>query len=105
MLVIATDVDAVYLDWHTPRERALAEISAAKLKTMMFPVGSMGPKVEAACEFALRTGQPAVIGSLEHIVEMVNGTAGTRVTAGPAVGGEPLHDERGGSYMPQASVG
>jgi carbamate kinase len=97
MLVIATDVDAVYLDWHTPRECALGEISAAKLKTMVFPAGSMGPKVEAACEFALRTGQPAVIGSLDRIVEMVNGTAGTRVTAGGPTGTRPRRDDRGGA--------
>lgn len=80
LLLIATDVDAVYLDWHTPRERALREISAAELRTMPFAAGSMGPKVEAACEFATRTGRPAVIGSLDRIEEMVNGTAGTRVT-------------------------
>jgi carbamate kinase len=84
LLLIATDVDAVYLDWHTPRERALREISATELRTMSFAAGSMGPKVEAACEFATRTGRPAVIGSLDRIEEMVNGTAGTRITRAAA---------------------
>jgi carbamate kinase len=46
---------------------------------MSFPAGSMGPKVEAACEFVSRTGRPAVIGSLDRIEAMANGTAGTRV--------------------------
>lgn len=75
LLLIATDVDAVYLDWHTPCERALREISAAELRTISFAAGSIGQKIEAAREFATRTGRPAVIGSLDRIEEMVNGTA------------------------------
>jgi carbamate kinase len=39
----------------------------------------MGPKVEAACQFARRTGRTAVIGSLEDITAIVTGEAGTRV--------------------------
>ncbi|MFM0502713.1 carbamate kinase [Paraburkholderia caffeinilytica] len=80
LLLIATDVDAVYADWHTPCERVLSEMSVAGLRSMSFPAGSMGPKVEAACEFVSRTGRPAVIGSLDRIEEMARGTAGTRVT-------------------------
>lgn len=79
LLLIATDVDAVYADWHTPCERVLQEVSVAGLRSMSFPAGSMGPKVEAACEFVLRTGRPAVIGSLDRIEAMASGTAGTRV--------------------------
>ncbi len=79
LLLIATDVDAVYADWHTPCERVLQEVSATDLRSMSFPPASMGPKVEAACEFVLRTGRPAVIGSLDRIEAMANGTAGTRV--------------------------
>jgi carbamate kinase len=80
LLLIATDVDAVYADWHTPCERVLREMSVAGLRSMSFPEGSMGPKVEAACDFVSRTGKPAVIGSLDRIEEMANGTAGTRIT-------------------------
>jgi len=80
LLLIATDVDAVYADWHTPSERALGEISVAALRSIAFPAGSMGPKVEAACDFVARTGKRAVIGSLEQIEEMAAGTAGTQVT-------------------------
>jgi carbamate kinase len=79
LLLIATDVDAVYADWHTPRESALREVSVAALRSRDFAAGSMGPKVEAACQFVERTGRPAIIGSLEQIEQMVNGTAGTRV--------------------------
>jgi hypothetical protein len=40
----------------------------------------MGPKVQAACEFARNTGKVAVISSLENIEDIVKGTAGTRVS-------------------------
>jgi carbamate kinase len=39
----------------------------------------MGPKVDAACQFARATGKEAVIGSLADIDEIVQGTAGTQV--------------------------
>jgi carbamate kinase len=39
----------------------------------------MGPKVEAACRFAERTGGRAVIASLDAAVEALHGDAGTQV--------------------------
>jgi carbamate kinase len=40
----------------------------------------MGPKVQAACEFARNTGKVAVIGSLANIEAIVQGKSGTRVS-------------------------
>lgn len=82
LLLIATDVDAVYVNWHTPDERALGDITVAELQSMHFPAGTMGPKVNAACEFVHRTGRVAVIGSLVQIRQMAEGKAGTRVRPG-----------------------
>jgi carbamate kinase len=81
LLVLATDVEAVYLDWGTPQQRALREVTAAELRASPFPTGSMGPKVEAACRFVEATGRRAAIGSLGEIAKIVEGTAGTQVTA------------------------
>ena len=78
-LVIATDVDAVYLDWGEPGQRALGKVTPQALARHSFPAGSMGPKVQAACDFVLATGQRAVIGSLERIEDMLAGRAGTEV--------------------------
>lgn len=78
-LVIVTDVAAVYLDWGTPKQRALGRITPQALARHDFAAGSMGPKVDAACRFVLATGRKALIGSLEHIEEMLAGTAGTEV--------------------------
>ena len=77
--VMATDADAVYLGWGTPEARALKTVSAAELRKYAFPAGSMGPKVQAACEFAEATGKPAAIGALEDSARMLRGEAGTTV--------------------------
>jgi len=79
LLVIATDVAAVYLDFGLPTQRALGRVSPSQLQASGFAAGSMGPKVAAACAFATATGHRAVIGSLDHIEAMVHGTAGTQV--------------------------
>lgn len=80
-LVIVTDVDAVYLDWGLPTQRALGQVTPAVLQQHSFADGSMGPKVEAACGFVLATGKRAVIGPLKHIEAMLAGDAGTQIRA------------------------
>ncbi|AHY41169.1 carbamate kinase [Stutzerimonas decontaminans] len=80
LLVIATDVDGAYLDWGTPQQRRIAEAHPDRLECLGFAAGSMGPKVQAACEFARNTGNVAVIGSLEQIEAIIQGQAGTRVS-------------------------
>lgn len=77
LLVVATDVEAVYLDWGTPEQVAIAAAHPDALKDELFPAGSMGPKVEAAARFARNTGHPAVIGSLADLAGMIAGRAGT----------------------------
>ncbi|MGL4317699.1 MAG: carbamate kinase [Pseudomonas sp.] len=80
LLVIATDVDATYIDWGKPTQKAIAEAHPDELERLGFAAGSMGPKVQAACEFARNTGKVAVIGSLADIEAIVQGKAGTRVS-------------------------
>ena len=82
LFIMATDADAVYLDWNTPQAKAIKRISPDALKQHEFAAGSMGPKVEAACQFAEQTGKMAAIGALADLEEMVNGVAGTTVTTG-----------------------
>jgi carbamate kinase len=79
LLVIATDVDAVYLDWGKPTQAAVAAASPDTLVAQGFAAGSMGPKVEAAARFARETGAPAIIGALGDLSAMLDGHAGTRV--------------------------
>lgn len=79
LLVIATDVDGVYVDWGTENQQRLGRVTPDDLTGLTLPAGSMGPKVEAACDFARSTGKEAVIGSLADIADIVGGSAGTRV--------------------------
>jgi carbamate kinase len=80
--VMATDADAVYVDWGKPTQRPIARAHPDALMEIanQFPVGSMGPKVAAACEFATETGNAAGIGGLTDIDKILAGTAGTVVT-------------------------
>ena len=84
LLVIATDVDAAYIDWGKPTQKAIAQAHPDELERLGFAAGSMGPKVMAACEFARNTGKIAVIGSLANIEAIVQGTSGTRISTAEA---------------------
>ncbi len=82
LLVLATDVDAVYGDWGTPEQHPIREATPSRLRAGDFAAGSMGPKVEAVCRFVEATGQRAAIGRLEELAGLVEGTAGTQVEPG-----------------------
>ncbi|MFP3568230.1 carbamate kinase [Paraburkholderia sp. SIMBA_030] len=86
LLIIATDVNAAYIDWGKPESKAIAQAHPDELDRLGFAAGSMGPKVMAASEFARTTGKDAVIGALSDIVAITKGSAGTRVsTAVPGI--------------------
>ncbi|BCG91006.1 carbamate kinase [Mesorhizobium sp. 113-3-9] len=77
MLLMLTDVDAVYLGYGTADARALRNVGATELSGKDFPAGSMGPKISAAIEFVQATGNPAAIGRLEDAAEIVKRRQGT----------------------------
>jgi carbamate kinase len=83
VFAILTDVVGVAVDFGTPRQRWLEDVTLAELREYhaagQFSAGSMGPKVDAACRYVEQTGGLAVIASLEAAVAAVNGTAGTRI--------------------------
>lgn len=79
-LVLATDVDAVYLDWGSSSPRKIRRAPPSAVGAHDFPAGSMGPKVDAACRFASTTGRTAIIGALDDIDAMLRGEKGTHVS-------------------------
>jgi carbamate kinase len=81
VLVLATDIDAVYSSWGTQRQRAVARTTPAWLRAQTFAGGSMGPKVEAVCRFVEATRKRAAIGKLEELPGLIDGTAGTQIRA------------------------
>ena len=78
LLILATDTDGVYLDWGTEDARRIERATQEEMELHDFEEGSMGPKVEAACDFVRRSGGRAVIGSLSDLEGMVAGTTGTQ---------------------------
>jgi carbamate kinase len=76
-LLILTDVDNVELGFGTATARPIGRTTPEALRAEVFPAGSMGPKVDAACRFVEATGKPAMIGSLDEAADLVSGTRGT----------------------------
>ncbi|KVZ17052.1 carbamate kinase [Burkholderia stagnalis] len=80
LLLIVTDVDGVYRDWRQPTQALIEAAHPDALERLGFAAGSMGPKAQAAIEFARQTGRDAAIGSLADIAAIAAGRAGTRVS-------------------------
>jgi carbamate kinase len=80
VFLMLTDAEAVWQDWGTEQARAIERASPDALQSLHFATGSMGPKVEAACDYARATGGRAGIGSLEDAVAIIQGRAGTLIS-------------------------
>ena len=80
-LIIATDVDAAYVNWGQPAKRRLGQTTPKELAQFTFAPGSMAPKIEAVINFVKATGKRAVIGPLGQIEDMLAGRAGTDIHA------------------------
>jgi carbamate kinase len=81
VLLILTDVDKVFLNFGTPKQKALdlvrLEEAKAYLKEGHFSSGSMGPKVEACTWFLEFGGERAIITSLDKASSALEGKSGT----------------------------
>ena len=81
VFIMATDADAVYIDWGKPTAKAFRRVSPEAIGEFKFPAGSMGPKVAAAARFAQLTGKRAAIGALEQLDAILLGRSGTTLDA------------------------
>ncbi|MCZ6597962.1 MAG: carbamate kinase [Planctomycetota bacterium] len=81
--VILTGVPHVSRAFGTPAEERVAELSMAEARALLeaaeFPPGSMGPKIEAACDYAEATGHHALITDTPSLAAALEGRAGTRI--------------------------
>ncbi|MCD6135410.1 carbamate kinase [Candidatus Bipolaricaulota bacterium] len=84
IFLILTDVDQVKLNYKTPQEKGLSQITVEEAKKYHaeghFAKGSMEPKVRAAIRFIEAGGERAVITSLDKAVDALDGKAGTTIT-------------------------
>jgi len=81
ILLIATDVEKVAINYGTPDQLQLDKLSISEAKKYMeeghFPSGSMGPKIQALINFLESGGEKSIITSIEKIKESLEGKAGT----------------------------
>lgn len=80
LFMVLTDVPAVMDNFGTPEQCEINRATPEELRAKGFAAGSMGPKVEAACQFVERTGKAAAIGRLADASAIIAGKAGTIVT-------------------------
>ena len=82
-LVILTDVPEVYRGFGTDHQEPLRELGADEAEALLadLAAGSIGPKVEAAVDYARATGHEALITSAAALTEALAGRAGTRIRA------------------------
>lgn len=82
-LMILTDVSNVYVNYGQPNQKALGTISLAEANAYaaegQFSAGSMGPKMEAAIQFAEMGGR-SIICALDEADLAMEGKAGTIIT-------------------------
>lgn len=88
LLLLLTDVDALYRDFGTPEQRPVERIGAAEALAWAedLPEGSIGPKLRAAAAFVAVSGQEAAIGSMEDVETILRGERGTRIVPDDRVG-------------------
>jgi carbamate kinase len=83
ILMILTDVERVAINYRTPSEAYLTAITVDEAKKYMdegqFGAGSMGPKVQAAIDFA-SCGKTSIIASLTRSLDALEGKTGTTIT-------------------------
>ncbi len=83
LLLILTDVDAVYADWGKPSQHAFEKLDVSEAQKLdaegAFGEGSMAPKVRAAIDYVRHTGGRAIITQLSRGLDAVHGRAGTTI--------------------------
>ena len=82
-LVISTAVPRVYLDYGTPKQRAVDVLRVSEARALaaegQFAPGSMLPKIEAMAAFVEATGNEGIITDPPRLTGALEGRAGTRI--------------------------
>ncbi len=83
LFIILTNVPQVYLNFGTPREKPILEMTVEEAKEQMakeqFSPGSMGPKIEAAIDYIEGGGKEVLITSANHLKAAMINRSGTRI--------------------------
>jgi len=84
LLLISTSVEQVALDFGTPEQRWVSELSLEEAKTRLaegthFLKRSMAPKIEAVIDFLEAGGGEAIITNPQNLERAMRGETGTRI--------------------------
>jgi carbamate kinase len=83
LLFILTDVEKVYLNYGTSKQKPLDKVSLKEIKKYYgeghFPPGNMGPKILAAIRFLESGGKKVIISHIEKAWEALKGETGTHI--------------------------
>jgi len=88
LLLISTGVEKACLNFNTPRERTLDELTLEEARRYLdeghFARGSMYPKIDAAIDFVHNGGPRAIITNPANITRALRHETGTRIVPGGA---------------------
>jgi len=83
LLIILTAVPNVYVDFGTPKQRALGAVTVEEIERYReqghFQPGNMGPKIEAVIHFLRNGGRRALITDPPSLPDAIEGRAGTHL--------------------------
>ena len=83
IMLIATDIEKVALNYRTPSQLELDRLTVEDAKRYLnedqFEEGSMKPKIEAAVQFLESGGEKVIITSTDKIIEALERRAGTEI--------------------------
>jgi len=86
-LIISTEADAIYRKFGTENAEAIRRLTVTEARDLdeagEFPKGSMGPKVEALCQFAEQSGPTAasILCSPGDVLLALRGERGTTISS------------------------
>jgi len=82
-LMILTTVERVAVNYGKPDQRALERVTLSEIQRLhaegQFPLGSMGPKIDAAIQFLEGGGRRVMIGRLANVMSILQGRTGTHI--------------------------
>lgn len=84
LFIILTD-GAVYINYGQPDQQAIKHTSPDELAKYSFPPGSMGPKIDAVCQFVSKGLGNAAIGALDELADVIAGKSGTTISQGEGI--------------------
>ncbi|MEC0259686.1 carbamate kinase family protein [Paenibacillus lautus] len=84
-LIITTGVPQVFVNFGTPDQKALEEVTVDEIKQYVkeghFPKGSMLPKIEVSLNFLKKPGRRVIITNPESLSDAIRKQAGTHIVS------------------------